>query len=158
MLAIWTFFHSKFTIFNSSLFFSSETSSNWIRTQPSRIKPNHENKDSYSYDQKFIQIYHPKSRGFLSVDLDGDLSHTTSLNDNRSKSIGFILVLPTHSVELSGTFCHSDFTWNQFGEYRSSETAVFAIFGALNYVNLVNHSFQNVQKFLKTIIQSIEMW
>ena len=104
------FFTVNLPFFNSSLYFSSETSSNWIRTQPSRIKPNHENKDSYSYDQKFIQIYHPKSRGFLSVDLDGDLSHTTSLNDNRSKSIGFILVLPTHSVELSEIFCHSDFT------------------------------------------------
>ena len=31
-----------------------------------------------------------------------------------------------------------------FGETRSSETAIYAIFGALNLVDLVNFSFQKV--------------
>ena len=33
-----------------------------------------------------------------------------------------------------------------FGETQSSKTAVFAILGALNLVNLVNFSLQKVQK------------
>ena len=35
-----------------------------------------------------------------------------------------------------------------FGESRSSKTAVFAILGALNFVNLVHFSLQKVQKFM----------
>ena len=36
-----------------------------------------------------------------------------------------------------------------FGESRSSKIANFAIFGALNFVDLVNFSLQKVQKFTK---------
>ena len=36
-----------------------------------------------------------------------------------------------------------------FGEPQSSKTAVFAIFGALNFADLVNFSLQKVQKFIK---------
>ena len=42
-----------------------------------------------------------------------------------------------------------------FGESKSSKTVVFAIFGALNFVNLVDFSLQKVQKFLKIKIQSL---
>ena len=51
-----------------------------------------------------------------------------------------------NSVEISGFFCHSDFTRNQ---YRSYKTAIFAIFRALNFGDLVNSSLQKVQKFIK---------
>ena len=44
-----------------------------------------------------------------------------------------------------------------FGEYKSSETVVFAIFGALNFVNLVNFSLQKLQKLIKIKIQSLPM-
>ena len=49
--------------------------------------------------------------------------------------------------------CHSSFTWNQFRESRSSKTAIFANFGALKFVNLVNISLQKLKKcknFIKT--------
>ena len=36
-----------------------------------------------------------------------------------------------------------------FGECRGSKTAVFAILGALNFVDLVYFSLQKVQKFIK---------
>ena len=36
-----------------------------------------------------------------------------------------------------------------FGEFRSSEIAIFAILGALNFVHLVIFSLQKVQKFIK---------
>ena len=36
-----------------------------------------------------------------------------------------------------------------FGEARSSNPAIFAFFGALNLVDLVNFSLQKVQKFLE---------
>ena len=39
-------------------------------------------------------------------------------------------------------------------EIRSAKNAVFAIFGALNYVNLVDFSFQKAQKFMKIKVQS----
>ena len=39
-----------------------------------------------------------------------------------------------------------------FGESRSTKNGVFAIFGALNLVELVIFSLQKVQKFIKTII------
>ena len=42
-----------------------------------------------------------------------------------------------------------------FGESRSSKTAVFAIFGAVHFVDLVNCSLQNLQKFIKILIQSL---
>ena len=42
-----------------------------------------------------------------------------------------------------------------FWESRSYKIAVFAIFGALNFVNLVIYSLQKVQKFLKIKIQSL---
>ena len=37
-----------------------------------------------------------------------------------------------------------------FGKSRSSKTADFAIFGALNFVDLVNFSLLRVQKFIKS--------
>ena len=36
-----------------------------------------------------------------------------------------------------------------FGEFKSSETAVFAILGALNFAKLVNCSLQKVKKIHK---------
>ena len=41
-----------------------------------------------------------------------------------------------------------------FGESRSSKTADFAIFCALNFDKLVNYSLQKVQKILKIKIQN----
>ena len=54
------------------------------------------------------------------------------------------------SVEITEFFCHSDFTWNQFWESRSSKNAVFAILGALNLVDLVNFSLLKVLKVMKS--------
>ena len=36
-----------------------------------------------------------------------------------------------------------------FGESRGAKTAVFAILGALNFVNLVHFSLQKMRKFIK---------
>ena len=36
-----------------------------------------------------------------------------------------------------------------FGESRRSNTSIFTIFGALNFVDLVNLRLQKVQKFIK---------
>ena len=41
------------------------------------------------------------------------------------------------------------FTWNQFGNSRRVKIAVFAILGALNFVNWVQFSPQNVLKIHK---------
>ena len=41
-----------------------------------------------------------------------------------------------------------------FGDSRSSKTAIFAILGAPNFVNLVNLSLQKVQKIIEIKIQS----
>ena len=49
-------------------------------------------------------------------------------------------VCQTQCVEISGFFCHSDFTWNQLSKIISSKTAVLDIFGALNFIQLVNLS------------------
>ena len=38
---------------------------------------------------------------------------------------------------------------------RSAKTAIFAILEALNFVNLVNISLQNVEQFIKIKIQSL---
>ena len=38
----------------------------------------------------------------------------------------------------------------KFGESRGPKTAIFAILGALNFVNLVNFIFQKVQKVIKS--------
>ena len=40
-----------------------------------------------------------------------------------------------------------------FGQFRSSYTDGFAIFGALNFVNLVNFILQKAQNFIKIKIQ-----
>ena len=40
-----------------------------------------------------------------------------------------------------------------FGEFRSSKNAIFAIFGTPNFIDLVNFSLQKVQKFMKIKIQ-----
>ena len=42
-----------------------------------------------------------------------------------------------------------------FWDSRSAKTAIFALLGAVNFVNLVNISLQKVQKFIKVKIQSI---
>ena len=42
-----------------------------------------------------------------------------------------------------------------FGEFRNSKIAVFAIFGPLEFVNLVNFSLQKVHKIIKFKIQSL---
>ena len=44
-----------------------------------------------------------------------------------------------------------------FGESRSAKTAVFTIFGALNFVDLVNFSLQKVQKSIEFKIQSLRL-
>ena len=44
-----------------------------------------------------------------------------------------------------------------FWESRSSKTAIFAILGALNFVNLVNFSIQKLQKFIKIRIQNFKV-
>ena len=41
------------------------------------------------------------------------------------------------------------------GESRSSKTAFFATFKALNFVNLMNFSLQKVQKYTKMQIESL---
>jgi len=46
-----------------------------------------------------------------------------------------------HSVEISGIFYHI-LCEIYFGESRSAKNAVFAIFGALKCMNLVNFSLQ----------------
>ena len=53
---------------------------------------------------------------------------------------------PIHSVEISRFSVTQILREINFGESRSAETAIFAIFGALNSVDLVNSSFQKVQK------------
>ena len=42
-------------------------------------------------------------------------------------------------MEISGFFCYLILLEISFEESRGSKTAKFAIFGALNFVNLVNH-------------------
>ena len=46
-----------------------------------------------------------------------------------------------------------------FGEFRSSQTAVFAILGALNFVDLGNFNLQIVQKLIKksTFLASVRL-
>ena len=42
-----------------------------------------------------------------------------------------------------------------YGESRSSKTTTFALLGALNFVGLVNFTFQKVQKIHKIKIQNL---
>ena len=42
-----------------------------------------------------------------------------------------------------------------FGESRSSKSAIFAFFEGLNFVKLVNFSLQKAQKFVKIKVQSL---
>ena len=44
-----------------------------------------------------------------------------------------------------------------FKETRSFKTAIFAIFGAMNFVNLVKLSLQKVQKFMNINIHRLKM-
>ena len=44
-----------------------------------------------------------------------------------------------------------------FGESRSCKNAVFAILGALNFVNLVDLRLQKVQRLIKTQIQTLKI-
>ena len=55
-------------------------------------------------------------------------------------SLQISYVCQTQCVEISGFFCHSDFTWNQLSKIISSKTAVLDIFGALNFIQFVNLS------------------
>ena len=59
-----------------------------------------------------------------------------------------------HSVEISGFFVIQILCEINFGEsrFRSSKIAVLAIFGALNFVNLVPFGLQKGQKYIKVII------
>ena len=58
--------------------------------------------------------------------------------------------LLAHSVEISGYFCHSDFTWNRFWRIQTFwNCRLFTISGALNFVHLVNFSLLKVQKVTK---------
>ena len=63
----------------------------------------------------------------------------------------------THNqkVEISFFFYHSDFTWNQIRRNKKFWKSCFAIFGALNLVNLVSFSHLKVQKILKIKIVSL---
>ena len=76
--------------------------------------------------------------------------HTTDLGT----PIYPILVL--HSVEISGFFCHSDFYVKSiFWDSRSFKMAIFAHFGALNFVALVNSSLQELLESSKLISRKI---
>ena len=55
-----------------------------------------------------------------------------------------------HSVEISGFFCHSHLTWNQFEYFWNSINCVFAILEALNFVPLVHFWLQKSAKFFKS--------
>ena len=55
----------------------------------------------------------------------------------------FLTVLKFHDFPIIQILCEMN-----FGESRNSETAVFAFFGALNFVDLVNFSHQKVQTFI----------
>ena len=46
---------------------------------------------------------------------------------------------------VSQILCESN-----FGEFRSSKTAIFAILGALNFVDLFDFSLQEVQNLVKS--------
>ena len=48
----------------------------------------------------------------------------------------------THSMEISGFFCRSDFSEINFGAYRSSKIAFFSILVTLIFVNLVTFSLK----------------
>ena len=51
-----------------------------------------------------------------------------------------------HSVKITKIYSHSEKMSEFFCHSRSAETAISAIFGALNSVDLVNSSLQKVQK------------
>ena len=55
-------------------------------------------------------------------------------------------------------FCITQFIREiNFEHSRSAKTAIFALLRAVNFVQLVNFSFQKVQKFIKIQIQSFGM-
>ena len=61
-----------------------------------------------------------------------------------------------HSVEILGFSYHSDFTWNQFWRFLKFQNCSFSNFrGSENDWNMVNFSFQKMQKFIKIKIQSL---
>ena len=71
-------------------------------------------------------------------------------------------VMPTYQVNTVTTLCKLySFSTNQilreinFGYSGGAKSAVFSIFEALNFVNLVNYSLQKVQKSMKIKIQSL---
>ena len=75
-----------------------------------------------------------------------------------------ITVLPNISLilKLIGSAANSElFSFIQvlleinFGESRSCKTAVFALFGAMNFVQMANFSLQKMQIYLKIKIKSL---
>ena len=59
-------------------------------------------------------------------------------------------------MENSGFFCHIQILREiNIGESRSSKNAIFAVLGALNFVDLVNFSLQEVTKCIIYKIQSL---
>ena len=52
-------------------------------------------------------------------------------------------------MEISGFYVTQILREINFGEFRSPKTAIFAILGAKNFVNLVICSLYKVQKFMK---------
>ena len=74
----------RISIYNNvffNFFYSSETSNGLNRPVQTRRKDD----NAYRFDHQFIQIYHPRSRGFLIILPDGTLSHTKTKDDNNSK-------------------------------------------------------------------------
>ena len=59
-----------------------------------------------------------------------------------------------HSVEISGFFYHSNLREINFGKTRGSKTAIFALFGALNFCL----SLLKIQKVVKIQNHTLSMW
>ena len=51
---------------------------------------------------------------------------------------------------MSGFFCHSDFTWNQFLDSKNAKLAI------LTHLKALNFDFQEFLHFLKAVIYQID--
>ena len=60
-------------------------------------------------------------------------------------------------MEISGYFCLQILREIKFGESRNSKPAIFAIFGAVKFVNLVHFSLLKMQIFIEIKIHSLSM-
>ena len=60
-----------------------------------------------------------------------------------------------HSVKISGFFYSQILREINFEDSRGAKTAIFAILGTVNFVNLVNFNLQKVQKLVKMKIHSL---